>query len=59
MYAQERYKEMTSRDCPKAGVLISKELTAEQKKQDFESRMIISEELGHSREEITIQYLGR
>jgi len=58
-YAQQRYRELTGRECPKAGGLCSKELTSEQKKQDFESRMIISEELGHSREEITVQYLGR
>ena len=58
-YAQQRYRELTGRECPKAGGLYSKELTPEQKKQDFESRMTISEELGHGREEITIQYLGR
>jgi len=58
-YAQDRYKELTGRDCPKAGGLISKELTVEQKNHDYDTRMIISDELGHGREEITVQYLGR
>jgi integrase len=59
MYAQERYKVMTGRDCPKADGLISKELTLEQKNLDYKARMLISNELGHNREEITAQYLGR
>jgi hypothetical protein len=58
-YAQERYKALTGRECPKAGGLTSKELTTEQKKQDFEARMTISEELGHAREDVTVNYLGR
>jgi hypothetical protein len=58
-YAQERYKELTSRHCPKAGGLTSRELTVEQKQLDYHTRMIISKELGHGREEITVQYLGR
>ena len=58
-YAQDRYLVLTGRNCPKAGGLTSKELNLKQKQQDFEARMIISEELGHSREAITIQYLGR
>lgn len=58
-YAQERYKELTRRDCPKASGLTSRELTVEQKQQDYDARRIISQELGHNREEITVQYLGR
>ncbi|WP_150468494.1 integrase domain-containing protein [Francisella sp. SYW-9] len=58
-YAQDRYRQLTGRECPKNGGLTSKQLTPEQKIQDFETRMIISEELGHGREEITVQYLGR
>jgi len=58
-YAQQRYKDLTGRDCPKVGGLVSKELSVEQKAQDYDTRMIISEELGHGREEITVQYLGR
>jgi len=58
-YAQQRYIEITGRDCPKSGGLISKKLTPEEKKNDYEARIIISRELGHNREEITVQYLGR
>lgn len=58
-YAQQRYRELTGRECPKAGGLTSKELSLEQKRKDYEVRMVISQELGHGREEITVQYLGR
>lgn len=58
-YAQDRYKELTGLNCPKAGGLKSKELSSEQKELDYKARMIISGELGHGREEITVQYLGR
>ena len=58
-YAQDRYKELTGLDCPKAGGLKSKELSIEQKELDYKARMIVSSELGHAREEITVQYLGR
>ena len=58
-YAQDRYLELTRMKCPKAGGFTSYQLTKEQKGLDYQARMIISEELGHSREEITVQYLGR
>jgi site-specific recombinase XerC len=58
-YAQDRYKELTGRDCPKAGGETSRELTPEKKQQDHDARMQISKELGHNREEITTRYLGR
>jgi site-specific recombinase XerD len=58
-YAQRRYKELTDRDAPINGGLKSRELTPEQKQKDFEARMILTEELGHSREQITVNYLGR
>lgn len=58
-YAQERYKALTGRECPKNGGLISKQLTPEQKQQDYEVRMTISKELGHAREDVTVNYLGR
>ena len=58
-YAQERYKEITGLNCPKSGGKTSKELTEYEKQKDFEARMIISNELGHGREEITVNYLGR
>lgn len=59
MYAQARYKELTGRDCPKAGGLTSRQLSKEEKSLDYRARMEISIELGHGREEITINYLGR
>ena len=59
-YAQQRYKVLTGRDCPKAGGLTSKQLRLSRYNiQDYSVRLKISEELGHNREEITVQYLGR
>ena len=58
-YAQERYKEITGRLAPAAGGKTSGELSAEEKALDGEARMQISRELGHSREAITVVYLGR
>lgn len=37
----------------------SYELSAKQKAKDYAARMIISQELGHGREQITVSYLGR
>lgn len=59
MYAQQRYLELTNMKCPKAGGFTSYQLTKEQKAIDYKARMIISQELGHNREEITVNYLGR
>ena len=58
-YAQQRYKELTGWDAPLAGGPSKKELTIEQRRQDYRVRLTISEELGHSREQITATYLGR
>ncbi|CZF84827.1 phage integrase N-terminal domain-containing protein [Grimontia marina] len=58
-YAQQRYLELTGWCAPAAGGKSSKELTREEKLTDRESRLIISEELGHSREDVTAVYLGR
>jgi hypothetical protein len=58
-FAQDRYKELTGRLAPSAGGKTSKELTAEEKSQDHETRLIISCELGHEREQVTAVYLGR
>ncbi|MFT6842574.1 MAG: integrase, partial [Psychroserpens sp.] len=58
-YAQERYKEITGRDCPKNAGLTSRQLNDEQKQIDYDARMQISSDLGHNREEITTRYLGR
>ena len=58
-YAQQRYKELTGWDCPKAGGPISKKLTREQKAKDKVARLTISQELGHCREQILVNYCGR
>ena len=58
-YAQQRYQELTGRAAPAAGGLRAKELTTDQRSQDHEARLVISQELGHAREEITAVYLGR
>lgn len=58
-YAQSRYKELTGWDAPVVGGPTSKQLTTEQKLKDKSVRLLISEELGHSREQITTVYLGR
>ena len=58
-YAQERYEKLTQRLAPAAGGKKSGELSAEEKKLDYEARMQISKELGHGREAVTVIYLGR
>jgi site-specific recombinase XerD len=58
-YAQVRFEALTGFKAPLAGGPGRDELTAAQKVQDFNARMIISAELGHGREEITAVYLGR
>lgn len=55
-YAQGRYCELMGFDCPAVGG--SRVLSAEEKVKDKEIRMLISEELGHSRINITSVYLG-
>lgn len=58
-YAQDRYLELTGRECPKNGGLTSREMTAIERAEDYSARLEISKELGHSREAITAVYLGR
>lgn len=55
-YAQTRYRALMGFDCPAVGG--SRVLSAEEKVKDKEIRMLISEELGHSRINITSVYLG-
>ena len=55
-YAQTRYRELMGFDCPAVGG--SRSLTSEEIAKDKEIRMLISEELGHSRINITSVYLG-
>lgn len=58
-YAQERYRELTGWECPVRGGPKGKDLTREQKALDRQARQTISRELGHEREQITVNYLGR
>ena len=55
-YAQARYLELMGFDCPAVGG--SRSLSADEIAKDKEIRMLISEELGHSRINITSVYLG-
>ena len=55
-YAQTRYLELMGFDCPAVGGIRS--LSADEMAKDKEIRMLISEELGHSRINITSVYLG-
>ena len=55
-YAQTRYLELMGFPCPAVGG--SRSLTSEEMAKDKEIRMLISEELGHSRINITSVYLG-
>ena len=58
-YAQDRYEELTGWACPAADGPVAKELIPEQREQDHKARLIISRELGHEREQVTVAYLGR
>ncbi|MFK8051265.1 MAG: phage integrase N-terminal domain-containing protein [Halioglobus sp.] len=58
-YAQERYRELTGRECPARGGKVSGELDRTEKTQDRQVRLQISAELGHERESITASYIGR
>lgn len=58
-YAQNRYLEKTGWPCPVQGGPTVHQLSVEQKQVDMAARLLISEELGHGREQITTVYLGR
>jgi len=58
-YAQRRYKELTGWDAPINGGPNSKQLAAEQKEIDYQAKMILTEELGHSRILIVAVYCGK
>ena len=58
-YAQIRYEELTGWKAPAAGGPKSKTLTPEQREIDRKARLVISQELGHEREQVTTAYLGR
>lgn len=58
-YAQQRYFDLLGWQPPKLSGPKSRELTPKQKALDRAVRLLISQELGHGREEITAVYLGR
>jgi hypothetical protein len=58
-YAQARYEELTGWKAPAAGGPVSRALSPGQKVMDHQARRIISQELGHIREQITSVYVGR
>lgn len=57
-YAQQRYQELTGRNCPAQGGTQRRDLDVQAREEDREARLIISRELGHEREAITAVYLG-
>ena len=58
-YAQRRYLELTGWKAPHAGGPKREELTPQQREADHAARLVISQEMGHNREEVTAVYLGR
>ena len=58
-YAQQRYETLTGRPAPAAGGKQSGDLSDEERKLDRDARILIMKELGHSREQISVVYLGR
>ncbi|MCC4791025.1 hypothetical protein LMH72_25030 [Vibrio splendidus] len=58
VYAHQRYFELTGFNAPAAGGPSTKGLIGADKQRDFEVRIVITEELGHGREEVTTVYLG-
>ena len=58
-YAQRRYEELTGWKAPVAGGPTLKQLTPDQLAPDYDARVIVSNELGHARVEISAVYLGR
>ncbi len=57
-YAQRRYRDLTGFACPAAGGPATADLSAIERARDHEARLIIAEELGHSRRDVTRAYLG-
>ena len=58
-YAQRRFQEITGFACPAQGGPISRDLTPGQRALNEKARAVISSELGHRREAVTVVYLGR
>jgi hypothetical protein len=58
-YAQTRYQALTGWKAPAAGGPPTRTLDTAQRAADREARLVISRELGHEREQITLVYVGR
>lgn len=58
-YAQRRFQELTGFACPAQGGPVSRDLAPDQRALNEKARAVISAELGHTRENITVVYLGR
>lgn len=58
-YAQRRFEELAGFQAPLAGGPTRKDLSADERALDKKARAVISNELGHEREQITVTYLGR
>lgn len=58
-YAQRRFEEIAGFPAPLAGGPSRTDLTNDQRALDKKARAVISNELGHNREQVTVTYLGR
>ena len=58
-YAQRRYETLSGLSSPKNGGKTSRKLSESEKQRNLKSRLQVSSELGHNREEITAVYIGR
>ncbi len=58
-YAQRRFEELAGFKAPLAGGPKRQDLSADERALDKKARAVISAELGHDREQITVTYLGR
>ena len=57
-YAQARYEELTGRPCAAAGGKSRKAMGPEERALDGRARRIISDEMGHGRSQVSVQYCG-
>ena len=57
-YAQDRYQELSGKECPARGGISQREMSKSDREEDRQIRLQISAELGHVREQITSVYLG-
>ncbi|MBX7222562.1 MAG: integrase domain-containing protein [Blastocatellia bacterium] len=58
-YIQMRYEQLTGWKAPVLGGPTLDQLSPEQKDEDRKARILIAKEIGHEREDVTNQYLGK